>query len=196
MSAWKVILATLVIFTTGLITGGLMVKKFSSSKPPPLVSQPQESMTPAEPWLMRNALLFQMQRELNLTPDQHARIQKILEESRENWRVLWEIMGPEVQSELRHVREAITEELEPNQRERFERLLQERPRRQKEMPPRDGNQPGPFRGPRPPDGFPPRPGDGQPYGPNNPPRPKPFDRPPGNPPSAGITAGSEPAPRP
>ena len=58
---------------------------------------------------MRDALLIQMQRELNLSAEQHARIRKVLEESRENWRVLWEIMGPEVQSELRHVREAINE---------------------------------------------------------------------------------------
>ncbi|HEY2953217.1 MAG TPA: hypothetical protein VGK40_11565, partial [Verrucomicrobiae bacterium] len=122
MSPWKVILATLVIFTTGLITGGMMVKKFSL-RTTSLPLQQMAPMTPAEPWLMREALLFQMQRELNLSPEQHKRIRRVLEESRENWKVLWEIMGPEVQAELRHVREAINEELEPNQRERFEKLL-------------------------------------------------------------------------
>ena len=181
MNPWKVILATLVIFTTGLITGGLMVKKFSP-RTPPLPPQRFGAMTPAEPWLMRDALLFQMQRELNLRPEQHARIQKVLEESRESWKVLWEIMGPEVQTELRHVREAINEELEPDQRQRFEQLLQQRPRRLNQMQPMDGNQPGPFRGPRQPDDFQPQPGPGQPrFQPNNPPRQQPFNRPPGNP---------------
>ena len=144
MSPWKVIFATLVIFTTGLITGGLMVKKFSP-KPTSLPAQRLGPMTPAEPWLMRDALLFQMQRELNLSPQQHARIQKVLEESRENWKILWEIMGPEVQSELRHVREVIQQELEPDQRERFEKLLQQRPRRPNQMQFQDGNQPESFR---------------------------------------------------
>jgi len=183
VSAWKVILATLVIFTTGLIAGGLMVKKLS---PRPLSQPPQRlgPMTPAEPWLMRDALLFQMQRELNLSPEQRKRIQRVLEESRENWKILWEIMGPEVQAELRQVREAITEELDPNQRERFEKLLQQRPRRPNQMF-QDGNQPGPFREPRPQGGFPPRfedgqpqPGQGQPrFQPNDSPRQPPPNRP-------------------
>ena len=127
---------------------------------------------------MRDALLIQMQRELNLSAEQHAHIRKVLEESRENWRVLWEIMGPEVQSELRHVREAINEELEPEQRQRFEKLLQQRPRRLNQMQPMDGNQPGPSRSPRQADEFQPQPGQSQPrFQPNNPPRQQPFNRP-------------------
>jgi hypothetical protein len=174
VSPWKVILATLVIFTTGLITGGMMVRQFPA-KSPPRAPRLVENSIPPEPWMLRMELLGRMQRELNLNAAQHERIRKILEDSRENWRVLWDIMGPEIRSELNHVRAAIHEELEPEQRQRFEALLQQRPRRLNPVPALEGNPP--FRGPRQPDDFQPQPGQGQPrFQPNTPPRPQPFNR--------------------
>ena len=127
MSTWKVILATMVIFTAGMLTGGVMIHHFAKRPSPP---------PPFQPMVLRKEFLGRMDRELRLTPLQHERIEKIMTESQERTRLLWELVGPEMRDEVMHVREDIREELRPEQHAKFEELMKQRPRRPLEPDPR------------------------------------------------------------
>ena len=120
MSTWKVILATLVIFTAGMLTGGVMIRQFAKRPSPP---------PPFQPMVLRKEFLGRMDRELALTRQQRERIEKIMTESQERTRLLWELVGPEMRDEVMHVREDIREELRPEQHAKFEELMKQRPRR-------------------------------------------------------------------
>ena len=126
MKIWKVILATLVIFSAGLLAGGLVVK---SLQPPPQTVR-QTNAVP-ERW-MQKMLLERMKADLSLTPAQKQRVEKIFSESQERMSVLWDAINPEVQAELREVREKIRAELRAEQLEKFEQLLKHPPQRRPE----------------------------------------------------------------
>jgi len=111
-----VVLATLVIFGTGLITGVVLMKQ-----------APRVAQLPANPPLVpmgpgMQQFLHRIEGELDLTPEQHQRIGMILRESQDRSRGF-------AGSEFRNVREQIHAELTPPQRDKFERLLKERQRR-------------------------------------------------------------------
>jgi Spy/CpxP family protein refolding chaperone len=182
VSHWKVILATLVIFIAGLVTGGLLVKK-TQPHPPRVPPDPALS----GPFFIQQRFLDRMGAELDLTPEQYDRLQTIFAESRERIRILWDLLSPEMEAELREVREKIKAELTPPQRREMERLLtQTRPRPPQEFQPGPGPwQPGPRplrfdsepRQPPPPGPMPPR--GGQPLPPDDPRRQPPLpDQPP------------------
>ena len=135
MNSWKVILATMVIFATGVITGGLLVKNtagpFKDGRPKKVViatgtNQPPVTVTP--PQLLRMEFLLRARNELNLTPAQHEHIEKIIREGQEKSRKLWDGVAPEMRKELQSVHEKIRGELTPDQRRRFEQLLKSAPR--------------------------------------------------------------------
>lgn len=118
MKPWNVILATLVIFIAGLVTGIFTTRKLQTRPPVPV---PQNVFEGPE-WI-RQRFLERMQVELQLRPDQAERLKHILEDSRERIKILWEIIGPEVQQELKEVRQKIDAELTPRQQRRFDELL-------------------------------------------------------------------------
>ena len=82
MSAWKVILATLVIFGAGVVTGGLLVSyAVHANQTPPKQVITQSAVNP---WQLRSReLLRRMDRELDLTPEQRKHIEKIITDSQE-----------------------------------------------------------------------------------------------------------------
>ena len=165
MSSWKVILATLVIFTAGLFTGGALVSRFKHPKLYP--ARPAQDMAPGLPILNREFLL-RMEKDLELTRTQRERIENILRDSRERTAILWKLLEPEWREELRHVTGQIREELGPDQRARFEELLK-RPRRVGEMPAPDGRRlRAPGDGPSPQPGRPLAPDDQRRLPPNRP----------------------------
>lgn len=114
MKVWKVILATIVIFAAGAFAGGVLVKTFSA---------PTRQVPPVPDGLTQQRFQERLKRELQLTADQTNRIDKIFSESRERMKLLWGLIGPEVQKELQEVRNNIRAELTPEQREKFEQLL-------------------------------------------------------------------------
>lgn len=121
MSAWKVILAALVIYAAGVFTGGFAVKHTQTAP----VRLPSGPVFPGSD-IFQQRFLERMKRELLLTPEQIKRLQTVFRESRERMKTLWEIVGPEMNAELRDVREKIRSELTPEQREKFEVLLKAR----------------------------------------------------------------------
>ena len=148
MNNWKIILATVVIFAAGVITGGVLVNRTLRANPP-VAAKPNLPVGPL-PWMARREFLFQLQRELEITPDQHLRIERTIHESQERFGELFRLIAPETQEEMKVLREAIRKELTPQQQREFEEFLRQRPRKLEpnpqdgsgqRLPPPDGNGP-------------------------------------------------------
>ena len=115
MKIWKVILATIVIFAAGALAGGILVK---TRGPKPAITKP-----PVPQILSQQRFQSKLKEKLELSPEQTNRIDRIFAESNERIRILWGLIGPELQKELTEVRDNIRSELTPEQREKFEQLL-------------------------------------------------------------------------
>jgi len=134
VNAWKVILSTLVIFIAGVLTGGLVVSsalRIAQIRPRP-ANGPGGGGGPnamaANPWQVRNVdLLRRMDRELELTPEQHANIEKIIAASQERTKVIWKPIAPVMNKEMQAVHAEIREELTPDQKKKFDGFAKPRP---------------------------------------------------------------------
>lgn len=117
MNAWKVIIPTLVIFIAGIVTGVVLDKLAGPQRPVrPFGAINQQA---GNPWMLKNReLLKRMDRELDLTPEQHKQIASIFADSQKRMRF-----------ELQQLHLAIAKELTPEQRKKFEGLT--RPRMEK-----------------------------------------------------------------
>jgi len=147
---WQVILATLVIFGTGVVTGGLLVDYSSrgqhriwrtdkridaprlpgANQPREIKGFPQGLQIPPHAGLRTN-LVERLDRELKLTPEQHRRIEKIIIDSQERTKELWKEVGQPFREEVQQTRERIRAALTPEQRQKFEEMMQrpQQPRR-------------------------------------------------------------------
>ena len=125
MNAWKPILAALVIFAAGVVTGGLTA---SLRRPAAGLRWTATGSEPTRPWLMQRLagqqgeLFRRMERQLDLTTEQRQRVEAIVKETQERIRLLAEDLAPRTRQELRRMREKIREELTPQQRRKFEKL--------------------------------------------------------------------------
>jgi hypothetical protein len=154
VNTWKIILATVVIFGAGVITGGLLVNHANHAKvkqlrtlvpgaqpghwTPPLREFPRrpENELQLSFEQRRMEFLLNATRELKLTPPQRERIEHLLRQSQEDTRRLWEQFRPQMRKELAEVTEQIRGELTPPQRKRFEELLKrQQTRRAEDAPP-------------------------------------------------------------
>ncbi len=141
MNTWKVILATLVIFGAGVVTGGLLVgysdrALHRQSRKPPVEAQHETAMVtnpvavvvrdnrplpPPPNALFRKDFMERLNRELDLSPEQHEHIEKIVSEGQDRTRELWRV-------EWIETRQRIRKELGPKQQNQFEELFKSRPR--------------------------------------------------------------------
>lgn len=155
VNTWKIVLATVVIFGAGVITGGLLVThsdraklrqlrtRVAAAQPaqwtPPLREFPRRAEKDLQLSLeqRRMEFLLSVTRELRLSPEQRGRIEHLVRESQERTRKLWEQVGPQMRKELAEVKERIREELTPDQRKRFEELMK------RQQPPRRADEPQP-----------------------------------------------------
>lgn len=125
VNIWKPLLAALVIFAAGVITGGLTV---GLRRPPLGPRWTAPGPEPTRPWLnqrlagQQGELFRRMERQLELTPEQRLRVEAIVKESQGRIRALAEDLAPRTREELRQMREKIREELTPEQRRKFEKL--------------------------------------------------------------------------
>lgn len=129
MNSWKIILATVVIFGAGVVTGGLLVNHVERTRPvihrPP--RQPQ-AFTP-RPEILKTNFVRRLDRAVHLTPVQRGRIEKIIAEGQKRNRELWKKVAPEFRPVILEVRRRIHQVLTPEQQKRFEQLLRHVPRR-------------------------------------------------------------------
>jgi Spy/CpxP family protein refolding chaperone len=99
------------------------------------------------PEFVQQRFLERMKTELKLSPEQSQRMEALFRETRVKMKNWWDIVGPEMQTELREVKEKTRAILNSEQREKFEQLLKDRRRSPGgpggEKRPHDRRQPGP-----------------------------------------------------
>ena len=123
MQQWKLILATLLIFSTGFFAGVLFPRKQPVTVQSGL--RPSINAVPATPPLPNERRIEALRRftqNLDLATEQRERIESHIQESQERTRLLWDLVGPKVQEEFKRLRSDVVNELKPDQRKRFEEL--------------------------------------------------------------------------
>ena len=129
MNPWKIILATLAIFLTGLITGVVVVERVAVK---PLGTNRVVRVTTNEPSLqpgwLREEFVRHLDDELALTPDQHRKVMNIVHESQERTRLLYSLIAEDVREEMRQTQDAIRKEITPEQAQKFDDMLKRRQR--------------------------------------------------------------------
>jgi hypothetical protein len=136
VNTWKVILATMLIFGTGVVTGGLLVRHaggIHNRRPQP---HPIPTMRPtpaATPGVLRIEFLRRLERELDLTQDQREPVDRILKEGQERMKKLMEGIEPRRREEYKQTIEEFRRVLTPAQRARFDDLLKQQQQRAREQ---------------------------------------------------------------
>jgi hypothetical protein len=148
MNSWKVILATVVIFGAGVLTGGLLVNYvdrengpnarflFWRENPHPQMGD-QEPSRPRPPEIWRKEFIGHLDKALKLTPEQHAAISKIIAEGQEKNHEIWRTdAAPKMRQVMDQALQRIRAELTPEQQKRFEEMTRRfAPHRPNEGPP-------------------------------------------------------------
>ncbi|MGA2657837.1 MAG: hypothetical protein ABSH34_09990 [Verrucomicrobiota bacterium] len=131
MNTWRVILATMVIFGTGVVTGGLLVEHaghIRHARLPRAGNANRQAQQPSSPSGLRLDLLRRLESELSLTPEQKARIDAMIRQGQERTRKIMDPVRPQLQEELRKVTAAFRDALAPDQQRRFDELLKQQQR--------------------------------------------------------------------
>ena len=126
MSPWKVILATMVIFACGVITGAMVSRTLvTRTEERPLAAASALSRMAAGPVLqMQRAEFFKrLDKQLDLSAGQRDQIGKILKASQERTQPLWDQIAPQMSDELKKVREEIRGVLSPEQWKKFGEMM-------------------------------------------------------------------------
>jgi Spy/CpxP family protein refolding chaperone len=133
VNSWKVILATIVIFAAGVLTGGILIRQLDRAallNRPPQV-HPAASQNAPTPTGMRVEFLRRAQRELALSPEQREQVDKLLKESQERSRKIMEPVSPQLRQEFQRTREEFRGLLTPEQQLKFDEVLKKHPRDQR-----------------------------------------------------------------
>lgn len=116
MNPWKFILATVLIYGTGVVTGALVTTLVD--RPPKAAVRP--SPLPTYNQIQRAEFLNRLQKQLNLTTEQHDRIGQILRDSNQRTKPYWDPVAAKMKEEVRVVTEKIRAELTPEQSVKFD----------------------------------------------------------------------------
>ncbi len=135
MNYWKVILATIVIFSAGVITGGLVVGHasrpssplFSFRKPPPPPKPVIYDTLPPRlrPDFLNTNFVEELNDNLDLDQKQREQIRRIIAQAQQNTHDLWKLVAPQFQVVWHDTREQIRDVLTPDQKRKFEFLLKQ-----------------------------------------------------------------------
>jgi Spy/CpxP family protein refolding chaperone len=134
VNTWKAIFAALVIFGAGFVTGNVLNRMSDASKTPGTPNaartgprSSQQSFSLAQ--LSKVELMGRVQKDLDLTPDQRARIEKIISDAQGRIRDLWDQVAPDIHDEYEDVQKKLCEELTPDQKKRFDELMKQQQHR-------------------------------------------------------------------
>ncbi len=126
---WKPILAALIIFAAGYVTGGLTLGGYrgGATRDEPVRAEQRRGPKPerSKDGHLRD-LCGRLQEELRLTPSQRERIEEIVRLAHERVKVVADKMRPLIRSEFKQMERDILEELTPEQAEKFEAIIRER----------------------------------------------------------------------
>ena len=151
MNSWKIILATIVIFSAGVMTGGLLVSQVDhanrinrrppgipENRPPGFEHEPGRGMgmgmgmefpRPRQPDLLNTNFVRRLDEALKLTPDQRNAIAKIISEGQEQNRSIWTNNGDQMRKVTQDVHRRLRDTLTPDQQKQFDDLMRRPPRR-------------------------------------------------------------------
>jgi len=139
MNSWRVILATVLIFGAGVLTGGLLVNYADREHGPNArwrenpraptdereQPHPGDLSRPRSPEVWRKDFIERLDKALQLTPEQHAAILKIIAEGQERNREIWTNVAPKMREEMEQVHQRIREELTPEQQKKFAAIIKQ-----------------------------------------------------------------------
>lgn len=143
MKTWKLVLAVLVIFGAGVVTGGMLVRVKIPAQHPPETAElipPANSDKgggPQLPGLLgagRQQFVQRLNQKLELTPEQSTNVDRIMEASRERVAKLWDPIAPQAREEVRKVRTQIYAILTSEQKAKFDEYF--RARRPRDLDPK------------------------------------------------------------
>jgi len=135
---WKIILASLVIFGAGVMTGGLVASHHPFRHHHEMANSPdgrehsEHRDVPAPPLVAKRLnkdFLQSLDDKLQLTPDQKDKIGKIIADGQEHNHQIWTNVAPQIRAEIQEVHRQIREQLAPEQREQFDDWLKHPPRK-------------------------------------------------------------------
>jgi hypothetical protein len=138
VTSWKIIVATLVIYTAGLITGTFLNDLRSNDRP-----QVRKDPMPRGPRM--HDFIQRFGTRLDLTDTQKTNITQILKSSQERMNVLMKEMHPKIDAEFTQVNSEIKGHLTEKQAAQFDEIMKNR-RNQGPGGPRRGFGNGPGRG--------------------------------------------------
>jgi Spy/CpxP family protein refolding chaperone len=133
VNSWKVILATVIIFGAGVVTGGLLVGYVVHPKiNPPFANSNEhaqadghEQLHPRPPEMWSKEFVQKLDDALKLTPEQRDAIEKIIADGQEKNHEIWTNITPQIRKVMQDARQQIREQLTPDQRKKFEELLKQ-----------------------------------------------------------------------
>ena len=135
MNYWKVILATIVIFGAGVLTGGLLVGHVSRPSaplfspfrrtPPPKPGIYDTLPPQMRPGFLNTNFVQELNDKLDLNPKQREQIRRIITQAQQNTHDLWKLVAPQFQVVWHDTREQIRDVLTPEQKKEFEFLLRQ-----------------------------------------------------------------------
>jgi len=146
VNSWKVILATIVIFGTGVMTGGLLVSHVDRDnrinrrppgpemRPPGFEREPGRGMgmefpRPRQPDLLNTNFVRRLDDTLKLTPDQRGAIAKIIAEGQDQNHSIWTNNAEQMRKVSQDVHRRLHDALTPDQQKQFDDLMRRPPRR-------------------------------------------------------------------
>ena len=115
VSRWKVLFAAIVIFAAGAATGGMIVRTYA----PKIVHRTHVTPPVQMSTEHRMEYVKKLDRELQLTPEQHQKVEAIIAASQERMKKVWDGVEPQVKEEYRCSRRDIFEILMPEQKEKM-----------------------------------------------------------------------------
>jgi hypothetical protein len=133
VNSWRIILATVVIFGSGVLTGGLLVNYVERAHPevrrPSIAPRPDRAVAPdlplPLPQILNRQFVAQLDADLHLTPEQREKIGKIIADGQQRNRELWKLVSPQFRLVLQDVRQRIRAVLVPEQRKQFDALMKQ-----------------------------------------------------------------------
>ena len=133
----------MVIFGTGVVTGGLLVRhaEHGRDRRPQRAANSVRPGQPTYPGFMRFEFLRRMERDLDLAPDQREPIERILKEGQDRMKKIMETVEPRRREELKRTIDEFRTALTPEQQKRFDTLLKQQQQRGRDQrkagPPRE-----------------------------------------------------------
>ncbi len=132
MKIWSVVIAVMLIFGAGVVTGGLLVRTRvvqheNETAPAPAASRstaPTPNVAPG-----RQMFVQRVRSELDLSPEQSAKVDELMAESQKRIAKIYEPVTPQAREETRRVRQEILALLTPQQKRKFNQSV----KRQREM---------------------------------------------------------------